>query len=64
MLGDTRLTVRLRQMLERHELKFVFQPIVDLARADLLGYEALPARQHPDHRAHRPPAGRARRHPR
>ncbi|WP_245650836.1 hypothetical protein ACNQFN_11970 [Thauera butanivorans] len=51
-------------MLERHELKFVFQPIVDLARADLLGYEALPARQHPDHRAHRPPAGRARRHPR
>ncbi|ENO88760.1 EAL domain-containing protein [Thauera linaloolentis] len=41
MLCDTRLTVRLRQVLERRELKFVFQPIVDLSRADLLGYEAL-----------------------
>ncbi|THF67560.1 EAL domain-containing protein [Pseudothauera nasutitermitis] len=41
MMGDARLAVQLRQVLERHELNFVFQPIVDLAQADVLGYEAL-----------------------
>ncbi len=41
MLHNAGLAVRLRQILDRQALCFVFQPIVDLAQANILGYEAL-----------------------
>ncbi|THF62737.1 EAL domain-containing protein [Pseudothauera rhizosphaerae] len=41
MLHNAGLAVRLRQILDRQALHYVFQPIVDIARATILGYEAL-----------------------
>lgn len=41
MLHNAGLAVTLRKLLERQKLHFVFQPIVDIARSTVLGYEAL-----------------------
>ncbi|MBC9072020.1 EAL domain-containing protein [Thauera sp. CAU 1555] len=41
MLYNARLAAELRQVLEGQGLRFVFQPIVDIGQATILGYEAL-----------------------
>ncbi len=41
MLYNAGLTLKLRQILDQDKLRFVFQPIVDIARSTVLGYEAL-----------------------
>ncbi|AMO36482.1 EAL domain-containing protein [Thauera humireducens] len=41
MLHNAGLAVTLRKLLEQQKLHFVFQPIVDMARSTVLGYEAL-----------------------
>ncbi|MHB8785452.1 MAG: EAL domain-containing protein [Thauera sp.] len=41
MLYNAGLTLKLRQILDQDKLQFVFQPIVDIPRSTILGYEAL-----------------------
>ena len=41
MLHNAGLAVRLRHVLEKDKLQYVFQPIVDIAQSTILGYEAL-----------------------
>jgi diguanylate cyclase (GGDEF)-like protein len=41
MLYNAGLAAKLRQILDRDKLRFVFQPIVDISRSTVLGYEAL-----------------------
>jgi EAL domain-containing protein (putative c-di-GMP-specific phosphodiesterase class I) len=41
MLYNAGLAVKLRQILDQDKLQFVYQPIVDIPRSTVLGYEAL-----------------------
>jgi diguanylate cyclase (GGDEF)-like protein len=41
MLYNVGLTLKLRQILDQEKLQFVFQPVVDISQATILGYEAL-----------------------
>ena len=41
MLYNAGLTLKLRQILDQDKLRFVFQPIVDIAQSTVLGYEVL-----------------------